>query len=52
MVDAIMDDVANCVVLIALENVAVLARILDIVKRPLGFVMAAELKRMELTSWA
>lgn len=52
MVEAVMDDVANCVVLMLLEKVAVLATMLDIVKKPLGLVIAAELKRMELTCWA
>ena len=52
MVDAIIDDVLNCVVLTALENVAVFAAILEIVRRPNGFVMAVELNRIELTSWA
>ena len=51
-VDAAIDDVCNCRVETALENVAVFATRLDTVKLPFGFVIAVELNRNCDTSGA
>jgi hypothetical protein len=45
IVDAFIEDVWSCVVEIAFEKVAVFPRMLDTVKLPCGFVIAAELRR-------
>ena len=52
MVEAIIDDVSNCEVVTAFEKLAVFAAIVEIVKDPKGFVMAVELRRREVSSWA
>ena len=52
IVDAVIEDVSSCTAVSVFEKLAVFAKTLDIVKLPLGFVIAVELSSKRDTLFA